>query len=204
MSATSGLARATEPEAPSDASLAAIIASLRPLQALDGGLRALPLCPDRVQSTPTADRGSSDGASDAGVLGRARILHRRLRQIPAPARVTLEWLVTYAHAGTSPWVLAGMLARSCGPLALRDAVDLAEHHRRAAQSTEAQLARECQLARVRLRHGVTLPDDATARARHDAARGAVTAADARLDAAEAALAGWGYARIVVACLAWVA
>lgn len=190
--------------APSDAVLAAIIATLQPLQALDGGLRALPLCPDRVQSTPTADRGSSDGASDAGVLSRARVLSRHLGQIPAPERVTLQWLVVYAHAGTPPRELGRLLARTAGPIALRDAVDLAEHHRRAAQSTEAQLARECQLARVRLRHGVTLPDDATARARHDAARGAVAAADARLTAAESALTGWGYARIVVACLAWVA
>jgi len=185
----------------SDAALSGVIRSLVPLQALSGGLRALPVSPDRVQSSPTADSGAPSDASDRGVLARARVLSARLARVAVPERVTLEWLVTYAHADAHPDTLAEMLARSAA-LDLRDALDHATLRRKAVERDRQRLDVEAAHARQRLRHGATLLTDATVTERLARAHAFEQSAKVREAEATAALHRWGRERIERAAMAW--
>lgn len=185
----------------SDAALSAIIRSLAPLQALSGGLRALPISPDRVQSSPTADSGAPSEASDRGVLARARVLSARLSRVDVADRVTLEWLVTYAHADAHPDTLSDLIARASA-FGLRDAAERAEEaHARAGRARRA-IEQEAAMARTRLRHGAALSTDATIPERLRAAEAHEADADRRRKAAAEMLHRWGRERIERATIAW--
>lgn len=185
----------------SDAALSAFVRSLAPLQALSGGLRALPISPDRVQSSPVADSGAPSEASDRGTLARARLLSARLSRVGVADRVTLEWLVTYAHADAHPDTLSDLIARTSafGLIDTRDAVraclDSAIRRRQ-------QIEVEASHARQRLRHGAALSTDATITARLSQARALEETFRARHDEALAALRRYGRERIERAALAW--
>jgi hypothetical protein len=184
-----------------DAAISAIVRSLVPLQALTGAVRALPVSPDRVQSTPTADRGSSDGAHDSGMLARARVLHARLQRVPVVERVTLEWLVTYAHTDAHPDTLGDLLA-SASAFGLRDAVETAKMRRAGAERDRQRLEIETAHARQRLRHGASLLTDATVTERLARAHAVETTMKAREAEAAAMLTRWGREKIAAACAAW--
>ena len=184
-----------------DAAISAIVRSLVPLQALTGAVRALPVSPDRVQSTPTADSGAPSDASDRGTLARARVLSQRMGRVPVVERVTLEWLVTYAHTDAHPDTLAEMLA-SASAFGLRNAVETAKMRRAGAERDRQRLEVEAAHARQRLRHGATLLTDATVTERLARAHGIETTMRAREVEAAATMVRWGRAKIAAACMAW--
>lgn len=187
----------------SDAALCGVIRSLAPLQALSGGLRALPCDPDRVQSSPTADSGAPSDASDRGVLARARVLSARLARVDVADRVTLEWLVTYAHADAGVDTLADLIARTLA-FGLRDVADrTTEEHARAGRARRV-IEQEAAMARTRLRHGAVLSTDATIAERLRAAEAHEADADRRRKTAADLLRRWGRERIERAAMAWEA
>jgi hypothetical protein len=193
---------AAAPSAPdlTDAAISAIVRSLAPLQALTGAVRALPASPDRVQSTPTADSGAPSEASDRGTLARARVLSQRMGRVPVVERVTLEWLVTYAHTDAHPETLA-FLCASDGS-GMRSTLDLASDAAAAVKRGRLAIEHEAKMARTRLRHGATLPTDATVATRLREAVEREAAADGRCVSLRTQMVRWGRAKITAACVAW--
>lgn len=201
MNASQSTAAAPSGGSLSDAALSAFVRSLAPLQALSGRLRALTISPDRVQSSPVADSGAPSEASDRGVLARARLLSARLARVDVADRVTLEWLVTYAHADADIDTLSDLIARTSA-FGLRDAADRTEEaHARSARARRA-IEQEAAMARTRLRHGAVLLTDATITERLRTAEAHETDADRRRKTAAELLRRWGRERIERAAMAW--
>lgn len=201
MNASQSTATAPSRRSLSDAALSAFVRSLAPLQALSGGLRALPISPDRVQSSPVADSGAPSDASDRGTLARARRLWARLARVDVFERVTIEWLVTYAHADAHPDTLADLCARTCA-FDLIDTRDAVRTCLDSAIRRRQQIEVEASHARQRLRHGAALPTDATIPARLSQARAVEETFRARHEEAVGALRRYGRERIERAALAW--
>ena len=179
-----------------DHRLQRVAAQLAPLLALDVGLRALALSPDRVQGGGS-DHDPREALSDRGELARARSLTAHLAQHPPAVVAVLRWIASSAH-GLGLAEAAERYARTSGPVALRDAEALALDGLARAQRS-ASLARAHRTQRAKAaRSGVVLPPtpaetEATGRREH---------AEGEVRAARKALAAYGRAVLLGALDAW--
>lgn len=179
-----------------DHRLQRVAAQLAPLLALDVGLRALALSPDRVQGGGS-DHDPREALSDRGELARARALTARLAQHPPAVVAVLRWIASSAH-GLGVAEAAERYGRTSGPVALRDAETVAldglDRARRG-----ASLARAHQTQRTKAaRRGIVLPPTPA----ETEAAGRVEHAEGEVRVARRALAAHGRAVLLGALDAW--
>lgn len=169
--------------------LHATMADLAPLARLAaaGGLRALPVAPRDGQTGGTDPHLFVDLMHDKGDATRARLAHRRLLLVHPALRETLLWLADRGEMRPTVREAAGLYARECGPIALRDAVDRARTAREAADRDHGRAIRKA-------RRILTVE---VARARD-----LVTQRQREEEVAGDALVAWGRHHLALACAQW--
>jgi len=166
------------------------MAALAPVARLAaaGGLRALPAEPRDGQTGGGDPHAFVDRMHDRGDAARARRAWSRLQRVPPALQVTLLWLADRGDARPDVATAALLYARERGPIALRDAVDLARTRREAADRAHGKALRRSK--RLLTAEVAALRDVLTQRTREEA--GAVE----RLRA-------WGRGELAVAVAAWI-
>jgi hypothetical protein len=188
---------------PTEAQCLGVLRALRPLQAFDAGLRAVPLSPDRVQGGER-EGAPCEHASDRGTLADARRLWSRAAQCSPPTREAIAWLVDYAHVECSLDLLASHVAAAHAPLSLRDAAAVAHLRAVRAAGVAHALSAAAKLSarQVRRAGAVTSAAVTDRHARDEAARHAADL-DAAANAAQQVLTTWARERIEAAVAEWL-
>ena len=169
--------------------LHATMADLAPLSRLAaaGGLRALPAAPRDGQTGGTDPHLFVDLMHDRGDAARARLAHRRLLLVHPALRETLLWLADRGEMRPTVREAAGLYARECGPIELRDAVDRARAAREAADREHGKALRKAK--RVLTVEVARARDLVTQRQREEGAAGDT-------------LVAWGHQHLALACAQW--
>lgn len=139
-------------------------------------------------------------AIDGGDLAHARHASARVAAMPLAMRQRFAWLTTYAKVGDLA-SLGALYARHEGPLSLRVGLERAEWQLAAVRVKLAQAEKELANAAPKGTRRPTPQADAL-RVLADGLRGARGGAQARVDAAGAALTAWGVAALSAAVDAW--
>lgn len=114
--------RVSEVRVVSEAAFSAMLRALAPAQSHSAGLRSVAY--GASGSGGLRETTADERAIDAGAVGRGSVARRRIVATSGEARVTLEWLVTYAHTGDLR-TLAALYGEHAAPLELRAARDVA-------------------------------------------------------------------------------
>lgn len=205
MSTAIAAALAIAAPVPSEAVALGVLRSLRPLQALNAGLRALPITPDRV------DGGERSGApcehaSDRGTLTAARVLSARLGRVHDPeARKTLAWLIDRAHVEAPLSVLAAAYAAEAAPVNDREVCAVAHANAQRLRSNADATARRARRFTRECRGAAAItPALAEAHAAVAQTEAAARSSEAAALRASRSLVAWGEDRILRAVAAWMA
>lgn len=114
--------RVSEVRVVSEAAFSAMLRAIAPAQSHSAGLRSVAY--GQSGSGGLRETTADERAIDNGAVTRGSVARRRIVATSGEARVTLEWLVTYAHTGDLR-TLAALYGEHAAPLELRAARDVA-------------------------------------------------------------------------------
>jgi len=198
MSDDNGRQSSVRVQAVSEARFGAMLRALAPAQVLSADLRSVDN--GRDGSGGLREVTAVEKAIDRGDGALARRASARVATMPQAMRRRFAWLTTYARSGDLA-SLGALYARHEGPMDLRAALERAQQHLDGAAHKLAQAEKELANAAPKGTRRPTPAADAL-RVLAEGRRRERDAAQARVDAADAALTAWGVGALSAAVDAW--